>query len=103
MAKLTELKDEEALIRLADIIEPISEIMTTPEVVEAAKTTRINAVKAAMKYCGKTVMKALAIYNGVPVEEYHTTAIKALKELMDIVNDPELAEVFSSPERKTEN
>lgn len=100
--KLTELKDKEALDRVADLLDPITVIITNPKVMEASKISRLNGVKVAFKECGDAVIELLAVYNGIPVPEYHCTAISAIKELMELISTPELQEVFTSAKQNQE-
>lgn len=102
MAKLNELKDKEALARLADMIEPVAAILTNPKVKEAAKKSKLHMVQTALKECGDDVMKFLALVEGVPIEEYHCTAASAINSLMSIVNNPDVEAVFTAAEQTTE-
>lgn len=102
MARLSELKDKEALARLADLIDPAAKILANPEVKEAAKKSKLHMIQTALTACGDEVMRLLAIMEGIPVEEYHCTAASAIKSLMALANDPDVEQVFTSVERQTE-
>ena len=101
MKKLSEIKDEEAIELLADLIEPISEIASD----EAARKELMNAkhdgmspmemVKPLLKTHKKSIIKILAILEGTPVEEYHCNAITLPLRLIEVLNDPELLSLFS--------
>lgn len=103
MAKLNELKDQEALDRLADLLDPLTRILTNEEVKEAAKKTKLHAVKTALKVCGDDVIEALAIYDGVPKAEFHCSALGAVSRVMAILNDPDAKAVFQFSEQTEEN
>lgn len=102
MAKLNELKDKEALDRLADMIEPVTMILTSPKVKAAAKKSKLHMVQTALKECSDDVMKFLALVEGVPIEEYHCTAASAIATLMSIVSNPDIEAVFTAAEQTTE-
>lgn len=103
MAKFNELVNEEALDRLADLIEPLTNILTDSEVKKAYEKSKLHAVKAALKVRSNDVINALAIYDGIPVEEFHCTGVGVLARVMQILSDPDLVTVFQSSEQKEEN
>lgn len=95
MAKFNELRDAEALDRLADLLDPLTNIFANEKVREAAKKTKLHAVKTALKVCSDDIMNALAIYDGIPRTEFHCSAIGAVSRIMAILNDPDMQTVFS--------
>lgn len=100
MKKLSEIKDEEAIELLADLIEPISEIASDEkakeELIKAkeAGLSPMEMVKPLMKTHKKSIIKILAILDGTPVEEYHCNAITLPLRLIEIMNDPEILSLF---------
>ena len=103
MKKLSEYKDEEALDMLADLIDPVIDIFGDKEV---AKYFRggviIKAVQVAIKNHKKSVIKMLAILEGVPESEYHCNLLTLPRVLLDVFNDPELKDFFTEQsEEKT--
>ena len=97
MKKLSEYKDEEALDLLADLMEPVTEIITDKEVVEAFfKKTRLSGIMLAIKKHKKAVFECMAILDGVPVEEYHCNLITLPKTILAVVNDKEFLTFFKS-------
>ena len=98
MRKLAEVKDEEALDLIADLLDPVTEICTDTvfrEMVNAKTYTRLEMVKYVIKNHKTSVIQALAVLEGVPVEEYHCNALTLPVTLLEIVNDPEVLKLFT--------
>ena len=94
--KITDFKNEDAIELIADLIEPISEISTDKELVELLKKgNKMKAIQQGLKNHKSSIIQILAILNGVPVEEYSCNPITITKDLLVILNDKELMEVFS--------
>jgi hypothetical protein len=96
MRKLSEIKGEEALDVLAEIIEPAAEIFTD-EAVKKALTegkNKLEAVKVVLKNHKKAVIAVMAALEGVAVKEYQPPLLALPTMLMEILNDPELQKLF---------
>ena len=97
MRKISEYKDEEAINLLADLLDPVVLIFAEPDIAEFTRQKNyIKAIQVAIKKHIKEVMKIMAILEGVPVEEYHCDLLSLPKILLEIVNDPELQDFFTS-------
>lgn len=95
--KLSDYRDEEALILLADILEPALIIMQDEEFRDnARKRNEARAIKCAIKNHPKEVMEILAIYNGVEVKDFHCTIADVPKMVKEIIEDKALIEFFTS-------
>lgn len=96
--KLSEFKGEAALDLLADIIEPAAEILADKEVSDAYKNgeKKIAVVKTIIKNHKKEVIEILAAMEGVPVEEYSCNVLTLPIKLLEILNDKEFLEFFTS-------
>ena len=94
--KLSEFKNEAALELLANIIEPAGDIMADPLVGKAYAESKIKAVAVAIKNHKDAVIKILAALDGKPVEEYSCNVFTIPIKLLEILNDPELAQLFTS-------
>lgn len=98
--KLSEIKGDRAFDALADIIEPVSTIMTDQEVLDTYRgAPKMELVKLLLKKHRKAITEIMAILDGVPVEEYEVSVVSLPVKLLEILNDPELAKVFQSPEQ----
>ena len=94
--KLSEVKGEAAIDMLADLIEPAGEIMGDPNVADAYRNkSRLAAVKVAIKNHKKAVIEILAVLDGIPVEEYDPNMFSLPVKLLEILNDKELAQLFT--------
>jgi hypothetical protein len=94
--KLSDYKDEAALDLLAELIEPAAEIMSDQDVIEAAKTENMARVASvAIKRHKRAVLCVLAALDGVPVEQYHCNIFSLPAKLVELFNDPDIAQLFS--------
>ena len=95
MRKLSEIKGEEALDVLAEIIEPAAQIFTDENVKEALKSgSRIKAVKIILKDHKKAIITLMATLEETPVEEYKPTLLALPALIIGVLNDPELNSLF---------
>ena len=96
--KLSDLKGEAALDALADLIEPVSEIITDKEFVSLARTNapRTKLVKAAIKNHKKAVIEILAILDGESPDTYKVSILTLPKKLIEVFNDPDVISLFRS-------
>lgn len=100
MRKLSEIKNEEAIDLLADLIEPASEIFTDTEVVTKIRngTNKLLVARVILKNHKKSLLEILATINGVTVEEYEGTAVSIIKDVIELCNDKELLDFLSIQE-----
>lgn len=98
--KLSEFTNEKALDLLADLIEPATKIMTDPRVKELyeSKAKMPEVVKHVIKNHKESIIEILAILDGVPVEEYTCNIFTLPKKVIELFNDKELIDFFSSAE-----
>lgn len=94
--KLTQLENEDAIDLIANIIEPLGQIAQDKKIQELLKeTNKLVLVQYILKNHKKSIIEILAAMDGTPVEEYHCNVITITKDLLEIVNNKELSEVFS--------
>ena len=97
MKKISELRGEEALDVLADILEPAAEIMTDKEFVELFRADkRMKAVSKAIKNHKRAVIEILAVMDGEDPETYEPPFVSIPVKLIEILNDPDVQAVFSA-------
>ena len=99
--KLSDFKGEEALDVLADIIEPLTSILSDKEIQALSKkknTPVIKFVKPAIKNHKKELIEVLARLNRQTVEEYEKelTLITLPMQVLELINDPEVQSLFHS-------
>ena len=102
MADFKKLESEEALDALADILEPLSEIMTDEEIRKAyeKKEPLISIAVRAIKSHTKEIIFILATLEGVPVEEYKCNILTLPMKLLQLLNDKEIKDFFTGQVQK---
>lgn len=100
--KLSEIKGERAIEIIADLIDPVSVIASDDEfrkLLEADK--KIDAVKHLLKQHSKEVLTCMAILNDEDPKEYSPSFVTLPAMLLELLNTPELVELFYSGETVT--
>lgn len=92
--KLSEFKDEEALDLLAEIIDPVTEIMSDDEVKKASEKGIQSVVKAIIKNHKKSIIAVMAALDGVDVKDYHFNVLTLPIKILEMLNDKELVDFF---------
>lgn len=102
--RLSDYENEEAVEVLADMIEPAAIIMADPRVAEMFNSgkPKILLVKYALKEHKKSVVELIAALHRQKPKELKFTMISLIKDLLDIMNDPELQSVFTLQGQETE-
>ena len=99
MRKLSDIKDAEALDLLADVMDPLIEICSDPEIRKMVEDkehfTRLDIVKRVIKEHKEPIMLILATLEGVPVEEYHCNVLTLPVAILELMNDPEVSKLFT--------
>ena len=98
--KLSEIKGERALDVLADLIEPVAEILSDKEIVAILQSGKApaKAIKLALKNHKRAVLDMMAAIDGEDPETYQPSLFVLPKRLLDLLNDPEVQKLFSSQE-----
>lgn len=96
MRKLSEIKGEEALDVLAEILEPITEIANDEEVKAGFETNVAKSVSVALKKYKKEIIEIFAAINGTSVEdtleEIDILALPAY--IVETLNEPAIQSLF---------
>lgn len=102
--KLSDIKGENSLDVVADLIEPCAEIMSDPEIVNGVRSNvpRIKIVKMALKKHKDSVIEILATLEQKTVEEYkkEMTLLSLPLALLDVLNDEALLVLFPNQSQK---
>lgn len=94
--RISELKGEQALDVLADIMEPAADIMSDKEVAELYRAGNgVKAVSVAIKNHKKAVIEILAILDGEDPATYEPPIMALPVKLLEILNDPGVQQVFT--------
>lgn len=97
MKKLSDFRGEDALEVLADIIEPASEIMTDKKLIELLGGRQmIPASCLALKKHPKAILRIMARLEETDPETYNPSLVALPKMLVELFNDPELIDLFTS-------
>lgn len=97
--KLSEYKNEEALELLADIMDPLSDIMTDEnfkKLLSEEKTTKMGMIQYLLRNQSKPIIAILARMENTPVEEFQVNILSLTTKLLDVFNDKELVDFFKS-------
>ena len=101
--KISELENEEALDVLADILEPVSEIVSDKAVRdEFTNEQYMKAAKQAIKNHKKAIIEILARLDNVPTSEYHCNVFSLPRKVFEILTDSDLLDFFKSSAKQTE-
>lgn len=104
MRSLTEIKGDDALDLIADMLEPATEIMSDKEVKTAYYTKNMaSAVKVAIKNHKDAVKLILALLNEEDVSTYDASVADVVKSAMQIITDKALQDLFTLPNQKPED
>lgn len=111
MRKLSEIKDDEAMDVLAEIIEPVSKLIMDEDFKDAIKGNkekkikpdRMKAVKIAITKYREETVKVMAVLEGTPVEEFHYNLLTLPQMVLTVFNDKELIDFFSPQAEKDSN
>lgn len=101
---LSDYRNEDGLELMADIMEPLAKIFASPELKKAVerKANKIQLVQTAMKHSSKEIIEILARIEGVPVEEYDKNAVGMTVQILQLLNDKEVSELFFSQAQTAE-
>ncbi len=97
--RLSDYKGEEALILLADLLDPVSRIVNNPEVKEtyqSKKQVNLELVKVILKSNSRDVIEIMAMLDGQDPNEYEVSVVTLPVKLLELLNDPALVGLFKS-------
>jgi hypothetical protein len=95
--KLSEYRGADALDLLAEIIDPVAKILADQEIWRIAQKGRaIDGVKYGIKNYKNEIIEILAAMDGVPADEYKCNIFTLPMKVMEIINDKEMQDFFTS-------
>lgn len=96
--RLSDIKGEAALDVFVNIIDPATEIISDGEIKKLveANAKQAEIVKMAIKNHKKAVIEILAALDGKTPDEYEVSVLTLPAKLIEILNDPELVNLFQS-------
>ena len=98
--RLSDITGERALDVLADLIDPVAEILGDKEISAALQSGKApaKAIKLALKNHKRAVLDMMAAIDGEDPETYQPSLFVLPKRLLDLLNDPEVQQLFASQE-----
>lgn len=98
--RLSDVKGEQALDILADIIEPAVKIMSDPALkkIKEDGLPMVMAMPILLRNHKRSIIEILAVLEGKPYNEYveEVSLMTLPTRLLEMLNDPMLIEVFQS-------
>ena len=102
MRKLSEIRDDEAMDALAEILDPVVNLAKNEKFKLAIrgdkkkniKPNRLEAVKIAMTENRRDIVTIMAVLEGEKVEDFHYNMITLPKMILDLLNDKEMIDFF---------
>ncbi len=103
--KISDYKGEEAIELLADIMEPLTEILQNEDIRNAAASGagNLELVKNILKHGKKEVLEILAIVDQEDPETYKPNIFVLPKRLIELFSQPEMRELFISQAQKKDD
>lgn len=100
--KISELKGEQALDVLADILEPVVEILQDKEIMDEARdgATNLGLVQKILKLHKKEVLQIMAIVDQEDPETYAPNIFVLPSRLLELFSMPEMKVLFTSQGQK---
>lgn len=92
--RLSDFKDEKAIEVVADLLEPIANVVTNEKNAEAKDKGVLQFASAMLKNSAADVKSILAILDDKDPAEYHCTAASVLGDVVNMLSDPELMQLF---------
>lgn len=94
--KLSEYQGEDALDLMADIIDPLTEIMTDENLKKLvnSKQSRLKIVQFLLREHKKEIIEIMARLDGVEAKNFKCNFYTLPKMLLEILNDEGLADLF---------
>lgn len=102
--KLSEIKGTRALTVLADLIDPMSEIIQDEQFKALLKTKeKAKIAKYLLTNHNTNVIKVLALINGEDPATYEPSLLSLPLMLIELMNDPDVINLFGSQDQTTES
>lgn len=94
MRKLSEIKGEEALDVIAEILVPITAIANDDKVKEGFETNVAKCISIMLKKYKAEVMHILAVVDGKKVEDLDFDILELTGSLVELLNEPAVQSLF---------
>ena len=103
--RLSDFENEDALDLLADIIEPMSEIMSDQNIVKTYKSGKpmMFTVAEILRTHKQSTIEIVAAMHKEKPEKIKFNVITLTKDILDILNDTQIQQVFTLQSQTQEN
>ena len=102
MRKLSEIKGKEALKVLAKIVNEVSKICIDEEIISFAKASnKIKIVECLLDKYPDEILNVMAALEGIDPKEYEPSLTEIPKNILEMLNDPDLVMLFQSQDTVT--
>ena len=102
--RLSDYRGEKAIDVLADLIEPCAAIFTDADVRKAFESNdKPQIIAQLLRKHKSNILKVMAIVDGENPETYNPSLPSIPIKILELLNDPEIADLFSWQAQKTEN
>lgn len=104
MRQLSEIKGQDAIEVLGDILDPLVEILSDEEIQRIYQKERnVDVVRYIMKNHSQKVLEVMAIIDGEDLESYQPSLLDIPIKLMQLIRDPVFAQLFTSQAQNMDN
>lgn len=101
--KLSEIKGERALEVIADLIDPIKEIMDDDRFKATIDSgSKLDVVKFLLKEHKHQMLVVLALLNNEDPSTYEPSLLSLPMMVMDLISDPDVMSLFGLQDQNTE-
>lgn len=102
MRQLSEIKGQDAIEVLGDILDPMVDILSDEEIQKIYMNERnVDVVRYIMKNHSQKVLEIMAIIDGEDIEDYNPSLLDIPIKLMQLIRDPVFAQLFTSQAQST--
>ena len=92
---ILELDNEQALDALADLVEPLTEIVSDKEFRQAfGEGNRAKAIANLIRNHKQSIIEMLAVVDGVPVSEYKCNILTLPVRVVELLNNEAIRTLF---------
>ena len=100
--RLADIKGDKAFEVLADLLTPVANICADEEFVDAINRTYIEGMQVALKSHAEDVKTMIALLDLEDPETYEINLAVLPKKFLELVNDPDVKDLFTSQRPEVE-
>lgn len=86
--------NEEKLELFADLLEPVTDILSDPDVAAAWRSEKtVKAIRMTIRGHAREIVEVLALIEGADPEKYEINGLALLLKLIDLLNRPDVKQM----------